>query len=381
MRYHPAGIFPPGTIVCNSYEIVRFLGIGGSGVVYHCRHRDLSNYPLALKVLAVESEAEVERFKRELIAGYQVSHPNVIRTYELIVTDSILAFTMEFAGGGSLADRISATGALPFPQIVDTLIAIAQGLEAIHAAGIVHRDLKPENILHSTEGNIKIADFGIARLDRPIGNTPKNLLGTLEYVSPEYVQHGTVDARSDLYSLGVMAYEMITGRVPFRSEAPLRTLCMRLEENPIPVEELRCDCPAYLAQILGRLLERHPALRYQSASELLRDLEKLKKVFVQDNVLQPQEPKAQRAQRKRAERPAWKAPQEGRLPTFARRRRYRNRKAEMFAATTFVLWILTLALWVYTGKYQQYFGIDRERRVELGHESYRNVRFDLSPRS
>ncbi len=343
-------LFFPGSIVCNSYEVLRFLGIGSSGVVYECRHKELNNHPVAMKVFsaqAARSVEEIERFKHELLAAYQVNHPNVVRGYELITTKEFIAFTMEFVGGGSLADRISLHQQLELKQVVDIMLAICAGLEGIHGSGIVHRDLKPGNILITSEGNIKIADFGISYSERASRLNPEKLVGTVEYVSPEYIRDGKTDARSDLYSLGVIAYEMLAGRVPFEGHTAFQTLFMRLERDAERVAKYREDCPKLLSEIIARALLRNPAERYQSATEMKKDVLALQEQMLHKTHLRPKQEirsallpsQAALAKRRPKRRPSP-------LPLYQR-----SHFIHAFAATSLMFWLATIAVWFYYGKY------------------------------
>ncbi len=269
----------PGTIVNGRYEIVKCLGTGSMGMVYACRHRELSGHLVAMKVLFTEvarDNVAAARFRNEIVASYGVSHPNVVRAYEYFRDGDLVAFTMEYIGGGDLADRISSDLPLAIHEIVRMLSQMCSGVQAIHDAGIIHRDLKPENILVTAQGDIKITDFGIARC----GAGPKltehgGVVGTIDYVSPEYLERGQVDARSDIYALGVLAYEMITGESPFKGKSVIETMTMRLRSDPEPPHRLRADCPIGLATIVLHAMSRDPERRYQRASEMLRDLQSI----------------------------------------------------------------------------------------------------------
>ena len=182
---------------------------------------------------------------------------------------------MEYVGGGDLADKLE-DGALPINDAVQILAQICGGVQVIHLAGIIHRDLKPENILLTQDGDVKITDFGIARLGRTSKLTEHGgVVGTIDYVSPEYLEEGHVDARSDIYALGVLAYEMIVGHSPFRGDSVIATMTMRLRSDPAAPDTLREDCPKELSDIILRALQRDPKNRYQEAKEMQVDLNKL----------------------------------------------------------------------------------------------------------
>ncbi len=266
----------PGTIVNGRYEIVKCLGTGSMGMVYACRHRELAGHMVAMKVLFSEvarDEIAAARFRNEIVAAYGVSHPNVVRAYEYFRDGDLIAFTMEYIGGGDLADRLNSDIPLEISEIVDLLHQMCSGVQAVHDAGIIHRDLKPENILITSQGKIKITDFGIART----GTGPKltehgGVVGTIDYVSPEYLERGQVDGRSDIYALGILAYEMLTGEAPFKGKSVIETMTMRLRMDPVPPHEVRLDCPEEVGQIILKALRRDPEERYQNASEMQDDL-------------------------------------------------------------------------------------------------------------
>ncbi len=269
----------PGTVIAGRYEVVKCLGAGSMGLVYACRHRELAGHLVAVKVLFPEvakDNVAAARFRNEIVASYGVSHPNVVRAYEYFRDGDLVAYTMEYVGGGDLADRLAQGEKMPISVVVRYLGQIASGVQAIHDAGIVHRDLKPENILLTQEGDVKITDFGIART----GHGPKltehgGVVGTIDYVSPEYLERGQVDARSDIYAIGVLGYEMITGQSPFKGDSVIATMTLRLRSDPQQPIQLRPDCPVRLNEIILRAMERNPELRYQSTAEIFHDLQEL----------------------------------------------------------------------------------------------------------
>jgi serine/threonine protein kinase len=269
----------PGTVIGGKYEVVKCLGAGSMGMVYACRHRDLQGQLVAAKVLFHEVASDkvaAARFKNEILASYGVSHPNVVRAYEYIRDGELIAYTMEFIGGGDLADRMSRTEPITIVDSLRLLSQMAAGVQAIHDAGIVHRDLKPENILLTNEGTVKIADFGIARKR----NGPKltehgGVVGTIEYVSPEYMLRSQVDWRSDIYALGILAYELVTGDAPFKGESAYASISKRLQSDPEPPSNRRSECPSRLDSVILKALERDPEQRYQSATEMFYDLQRV----------------------------------------------------------------------------------------------------------
>jgi len=267
----------PGTVIAGRYEVVKCLGAGSMGLVYACRHRELTGHLVAVKVLfpeVAQDKVAAARFRNEIFASYGVSHPNVVRAYEYLRDGELVAYTMEYVGGGALSDRLDkGDGPLSIQEVIRLLAQMSLGVQAIHDAGIVHRDLKPENILLTKEGDVKIADFGIART----GHGPKltehgGVVGTIDYVSPEYMLNSQVDWRSDIYALGILGYEMLTGDSPFRADSVYATMTKRLKTDAKPPSTVRFDCPRELDAIVLRAMARDPEQRYQSAEEIYRDL-------------------------------------------------------------------------------------------------------------
>jgi len=275
----------PGTVIAGRYEVVKCLGTGSMGLVYACRHREQAGNLVAVKVLfpeVAQDKVAAARFRNEIFASYGVDHPNVVRAYEYLRDGDLIAYTMEFVGGGDLADRLSKwkDNPLPVPESIRLLWQMASGVQAIHDSGIIHRDLKPENILLTSDGQVKIADFGIART----GFGPKltehgGVVGTIDYVSPEYMLNSQVDWRSDIYALGILTYEMLTGDSPFRADSVYATMTKRLKMDAAPPSTHNPECPKELDEIVLRALAREPEARYQAAAELQNDLLPLMQKF------------------------------------------------------------------------------------------------------
>jgi len=274
----------PGTRL-GTYEIGSPLGAGGMGEVYRARDSKLRR-DVAVKVLPAALAADaaaLARFEREALAVAALSHPNILSIYDFGSEGGVAYAVMELVEGETLKDLLG-EGALPVPRAVDLALQIARGLAAAHGKGIVHRDLKPENVMVSTDGHVKVLDFGIAkqveprRDDETSADTmtertePGALVGTLSYMSPEQVRGHPVDGRSDLFSLGAVLYEMLSGKRAFRKEsASETTAAILLLEPPVPVASLPGISPA-LAQVVGRCLEKEPEKRFASARELIAAL-------------------------------------------------------------------------------------------------------------
>ncbi|MFN8391306.1 MAG: serine/threonine-protein kinase [Bdellovibrionota bacterium] len=263
------------------YEIIKCLGNGSMGMTYLCRHLEMAGHYVALKILYPEvarDEVASDRFRNEIVASYGVSHPNVVRAYEYFRDDDLICFTMEYIEGGDLAKEIANHTTLDTARIIELLIQICSGLKAIHSSGIIHRDIKPENILLTKNGTVKISDFGIARA----GTGPRlsdhgGVVGTIDYVSPEYLETGAVDLRGDIYAVGVIAYEMITGESPFKADSVIQSMTKRLKEDAAPPAEINVKCSSALSDFTLKAMARDPEKRFQTAGEMVDALEKIAK--------------------------------------------------------------------------------------------------------
>ncbi len=271
-----APMLEPGEVLGGRYEIVQMLGEGGMGAVYKARDRELDR-PVALKLIRPElasSPAILARFKQELLLSRQVTHKNVIRIYDLGDADGVKFITMEFVEGQDLRSLIQEKQKFSPEEAVEIMQQVCQALEAAHAVGVIHRDLKPQNIMREHTGRILVMDFGLARTMDGGGMTQVGaLVGTMEYMSPEQALAKELDQRSDLYTAGLILYELLTGKMPFRAESALASLIKRTQERAVPVSDHDQNIPGALSGVVSKCLERDPNLRYQSATELLRDLD------------------------------------------------------------------------------------------------------------
>jgi eukaryotic-like serine/threonine-protein kinase len=265
-----------GHLLAQRYEVLSQLGEGGMGAVYKARDVELGRM-VALKVIRPDlarNRAILDRFKQELILATQVTHRNVVRIYDLGEADGIKFITMEYVEGEDLASVLHRRTKLPPKEAVGIIEQVCRALQAAHNVGVIHRDLKPQNIMEEKSGRILVMDFGLAKtLEGDRMTQTGAMVGTMEYMSPEQALAGNLDQRSDIFSLGLIFYELLTGATPFRAESALASLIKRTQERVVPVSELDSSVPSELSQIVGRCLERDVALRYQSASELLADLE------------------------------------------------------------------------------------------------------------
>jgi len=267
----PTGL-TAGDMLANRYRVQRLLGKGGMGAVY-LAHDEVLGEVVALKVIssawAADEAAMVERFKREAAAARKVSSPNVIRIHDLgEARPGMLYLSMEYMQGRTLTDVITARGLVPVADCVDILGQICTGLEAAHQAGVIHRDLKPGNVLVGERNAVKIIDFGLAKATAADGMTATGMLmGTPYYMSPEQVRGRRVDAASDIYSLGALAYHLVTGRPPFGGENAIAVGFAHLSETPAPPRQLRLELSAELDRTIMRSLAKEPGDRPRSAAE------------------------------------------------------------------------------------------------------------------
>ena len=269
-----------GTLFAGRYQIIEELGKGGMGRVYRALDRKL-NEEVALKLIRPEIAAEsktLERFQNELKTARRISHRNIGRMYELMEEKGTHFITMEYVPGEDLKSAIRRFGQLPVGKCLFIARQICEGLAEAHRLGVVHRDLKPGNIMIDREGNARILDFGIARSLAEKGITGEGvMIGTPEYMSPEQAEAREVDNRSDIYSLGILLFEMLTGRVPFEGETPLGVAMKQKTEAPPNPKILNSQVPEGLARLVLRCLEKDKARRYQTAEELLTDLRAVEK--------------------------------------------------------------------------------------------------------
>ncbi len=267
-----------GSTFANRYQVIEELGHGGMGRVYKVFDTDIKE-KIALKLLRPEialDKETVERFSNELKLARKISHRNVCRMFDLGKAEGTTFITMEFVPGEDLKKFIRKSGQLGAGRAVSIAKQICEGLAEAHHLGVVHRDLKPQNIMVDEDGNARIMDFGIARSLRGKGITGAGvMIGTPEYMSPEQVEGKDVDQRSDIYSLGVILFEMVTGHVPFEGDTPFTIGVKHKSERPRNPRELNSQLPEDLSRVILRCLEKDKVKRYQTAEELRTDLEKV----------------------------------------------------------------------------------------------------------
>jgi class 3 adenylate cyclase/tRNA A-37 threonylcarbamoyl transferase component Bud32 len=281
----PAGVqtlsgIAPGALMGQRFEILSVLGAGGMGVVYKARDRELDDL-VALKMLKREQMTDptlLERLKSEIKLARKITHPNVLRTYDFGEIDGIPYISMEYVRGVTLRYMLDQTRRLPYSAGLRLAKQLCAGLGAAHAVGVLHRDIKPENLILEPTGNAKLMDFGIARPIRRMepGRTEAGMIvGTPLYLSPEQLQGQEADARADIYSTGVVLYEIFSGVLPFNGANAMEILLKHIREAPQPPRTHWAEIPPKLEQIILRCLAKNPAERYGSVDGLLRDLETL----------------------------------------------------------------------------------------------------------
>src|SRR3989441_6984357 len=265
----------PGTILGQRYEILQILGEGGMGSVYKARDREL-NRMVALKVIRPDlagNQSIIDRFKQELLLSHQVTHKNVIRIYDLSEAEGMKFITMEYIEGEDLHTLIHEKQKLSPEAAVEIMQQVCRALEAAHSVGVIHRDLKPQNVMRDKAGRILVMDFGLARTLEGGGMTQTGaLIGTMDYMSPEQALGKDLDQRSDLFALGLIFYELLTGKMPFKAESAVASLLKRTQQRAAPVSSHDAAIPRALSNLVGKCLEPDLKLRYQSASEILTDL-------------------------------------------------------------------------------------------------------------
>ena len=264
-----------GRIIGNRYEIIEKAGSGGMATVYKARDTILNRY-VAVKVLRDEfttDEEFIKRFNTEAQSAARLTHPNIVSVFDVGQEYNIYYIVMELIQGKTLKQIISEEGALPWKWTVNIAIQICSALEMAHKNGIVHRDIKPHNIIITEDGIAKVTDFGIAKA---VSNSTitafGTTLGSVHYFSPEHARGGYTDAKSDLYSLGIVMYEMITGKVPFDADTPVSVALKHMQEEPIPPIKLNSNIPVAVNDIILKAMKKDTSERYASATAMMKDL-------------------------------------------------------------------------------------------------------------
>src|SRR5947208_11127428 len=265
------------TLFDGRYRIQRKLGAGGMADVYLAEDQELGRR-VAIKILNgrhANDDQFIERFRREAKNAAALNHPSIVSIYDRGEAEDTYYIAMEFLDGRTLKELIVGRGAAPINVAIEYARQILSALRFAHRHGIVHRDIKPHNALVDGDGRVKVTDFGIARAGTSQMTETGSIVGTAQYLSPEQARGGEVDPRSDLYSLGVVLYELLTGKTPFDGETPVEIAMKHLSTPPKPPSKLRPDIPRELDMVVMRALAKNPDERYQSADEMEADLERV----------------------------------------------------------------------------------------------------------
>ncbi len=268
-----------GRLLDNRYEILEVIGTGGMAVVYKARCHRL-NRLVAIKILKDDFSQDEEfrrRFHAESQAVAMLSHPNIVSVYDVSTSDDADFIVMELIDGITLKQYMEKKGVLNWKETLHFAIQIAKALDHAHSRGIIHRDIKPHNVMVLKNGSVKVADFGIARVMSKSNTLTKEALGSVHYISPEQAKGGRVDNRSDLYSLGVVMYEMMTGRPPYDGESPVAVAIQHINGTAVMPSTLNPNIPGGLEQIIMKTMAQEPARRYLSAQEMLFDMDEFRK--------------------------------------------------------------------------------------------------------
>ncbi|MBO4396472.1 MAG: Stk1 family PASTA domain-containing Ser/Thr kinase [Eubacterium sp.] len=268
-----------GTIIGSRYEILEKVGTGGMADVYRAKDHRL-NRSVALKILKTEYSEDtkfVSKFRQEAQAVAAITHPNIVSVYDVGEEEGMHYIVMEFVDGITLKRYIEQKGKLKVKEAVGIALQIAAGLDAAHAHNIIHRDIKPQNILISRDGTAKVSDFGIAKAAS--SNTiTANAMGSVHYISPEQARGGFSDEKSDIYSLGVTLYEMLSGTMPFTGESAVAVALAHIQEDATPLAAIDATIPKGLSNIVAKCMQKKTEMRYASAADLIADM----KMFLQD---------------------------------------------------------------------------------------------------
>jgi len=266
-------------ILLGRYEVGRLLGAGGMAEVYEGHDRLLARR-VAIKILLSQyahDPAFLARFRREAQSAASLSHPNIVSVFDTGSEGDTWFIVMEYVDGRTLKDIIRAEGALYWARAAEVAADVAGALAVAHARGIVHRDVKPGNVMLTTEGKVKVMDFGIARATAvPSITQTSAVVGTAQYIAPEQAQGLEVDGRTDVYALGCCLYEMVTGQVPFSGPTPVAIAYRHVREEPTPPRALNPDVPPPLERVCLKAMAKRPEDRYQTAAEMQRDLERVR---------------------------------------------------------------------------------------------------------
>lgn len=269
-----------GVRLAGRYEIQEQIGIGGMANVYKARDL-IDDITVAIKILKdeyIQNEEFLRRFRNEAKAIAGLSHPNIVKVFDVIYSDEVPAIVMEYIDGITLKEYIEREGVLKWKEVLHYIVQVLRALQHAHDKGIVHRDIKPHNIMLLMDGTIKVMDFGIARFARFETKTISGkVIGSVHYISPEQACGDVTDHKTDIYSVGVMLFEMLTGRLPFEADAAVSVAMMQVSKTPMRPREINDTIPEGFEEIILKAMQKDTKLRYQSAAEMLHDIDEFKK--------------------------------------------------------------------------------------------------------
>ena len=276
-----------GKILDDRYEILELIGAGGMANVYKALCHRLNRYD-AVKIMRDDTAADEcfrKRFRTESQAVAMLSHPNIVSVYDVSHNENMEYIVMELVDGITLKQYMKEHGALPTDEVLNFSIQIAKALAHAHSKGIIHRDIKPQNVMLLKDGLIKVADFGIAALQNDIEESTNETVGSVHYIAPEQARGAAADARSDIYSLGIVMYEMMTGRLPYVGKSDVEVAVKHMNTEAVPPRTIVPGIPEELERICLKAMATDITDRYQSAGELLSDLEQFRKQLAEASAL------------------------------------------------------------------------------------------------
>jgi serine/threonine protein kinase len=260
-----------GTVLSGRYEIIELVSEGGMAMVYKARCRMLDRI-VAVKILKDEYSSDlnfVQKFKTEGLAAAQLSHPNIVNIFDVGQEEDVYYIVMEFIEGETLKEYIQREAPLPVEQAITIATMICDGLQHAHEKGIIHRDIKPHNIIITETGIVKVADFGIAKaISKKTITYGGNIVGSVHYIAPEQARGEPVTRTTDIYSLGCVIYEMLTGRMPFDAESPITVALKHIHDDPVPPRSFNSEIPKALEAVILRAMAKNPVQRFASAQDL-----------------------------------------------------------------------------------------------------------------
>jgi len=269
-----------GKLLLNRYELLEKIGEGGMGIVYKAKCHVLNRF-VAVKILKAELSDDkdfVARFKREANSVASLSHPNIVNVHDVGSENNVNFIVMEYINGETLKQIIRKTTRLSTEIALDISVQISRALECAHRNNIIHRDIKPDNIMITEDNIVKVTDFGIAKVaDAETITNSNKITGSVHYFSPEQAKGSFVDCRTDIYSLGIVMYEMLTGQVPYNAESSIAIAIMHIQKPVVPPKEVNPNIPENINQVILKALEKKPINRYQTAKEMSQDLNSIRK--------------------------------------------------------------------------------------------------------